>query len=81
MNKDYEHEGLIVYSHNDMCLRVPRKNYFDFINVSRFSLLVGVNESKMRQYKSGLAYPGEKTTKKIISAIHKIGFELSNATI
>lgn len=56
-------------------------NYFDFINVSRFSLLVGVNESKMRQYKSGLAYPGEKTTKKIISAIHKIGFELSNATI
>jgi len=56
-------------------------NYFDFINVSRFSLLVGVNESKMRQYKSGLAYPGEKTTKKIMSAIQKIASELSSATI
>ena len=56
-------------------------NYFDFINVSKFSSLAGVNESKMRQYKSGLAYPGEKTTRKILSAIHRIGLELSNATI
>lgn len=56
-------------------------NYFDFINVSKFSSLVGVNESKMRQYKSGLAYPGEKTTKKILSAIHRIGFELTNSTL
>ena len=56
-------------------------NYFDFINVSKFSSLVGVNESKMRQYKSGLAYPGEKTTKKILSAIHRIGLELSNSTL
>ena len=56
-------------------------NYFDFINVSKFSALVGINESKMRQYKSGLAYPGEKTTKKILTAIHRIGLELSSSTI
>lgn len=56
-------------------------NYFDFINVSKFSSMIGVNESKMRQYKSGLAHPGEKTAKKIILAIHKIGNELINSTI
>lgn len=56
-------------------------NYFDFINVSKFSALVGVNESKMRQYKSGLAYPGEKTTRKILSAVHRIGSELTNSTL
>lgn len=56
-------------------------NYFDFINISKFAALVGINESKMRQYKSGLAHPGEKTTHKILSTIHKIGHELSNSTI
>ena len=47
------------------------------INTSKFAAYVGVNESKMRQYKSGLAFPGEKTTKKILAAIKKIGAELS----
>lgn len=44
-------------------------NYFDFINVAKFAALVGINESKLRQYKSGIAYPGEKTTKKILSTV------------
>lgn len=56
-------------------------NYFDFINVSKFAALVGINESKLRQYKSGIAYPGEKTTKKIISAVGKIASDLSSARL
>ncbi|MBO4605730.1 MAG: pilus assembly protein HicB [Bacteroidales bacterium] len=51
-------------------------NYFDYINISKFASYVGINESKMRQYKSGLAFPCEKTTKKILSAIKQIGNEL-----
>lgn len=54
---------------------------FDFINVSRFAHSAGINESKMRQYKSGVAYPGEKTTRKILDAIHRIGAELSSVSL
>lgn len=54
---------------------------FDFINASRFARCAGINESKMRQYKSGAAYPGEKTTRKIIETIHRIGAELSSVSL
>jgi predicted RNase H-like HicB family nuclease len=56
-------------------------NYFDIINVSKFADYAGINESKMRQYKSGVTCPGEKTTKKILSAIKKIGAEFSMVSL
>ncbi len=56
-------------------------NYFDWINVSKFAQYAGVNESKMRQYKSGVAFAGERITNKILSAIRKLGTELSSATL
>ena len=56
-------------------------NDFDFINASKFAQYAGLNESKMRQYKSGVAYPGERTTEKILSAIHRIGAELSSVSL
>ena len=40
-----------------------------------------INESKMRQYKSGAAFPNEKTTRKILSAIKRIGAELNSVTL
>ena len=52
-------------------------NLFDMLNTSKFASYAGINESKMRQYKCGAAYPGDKVTKKILSAIRKIGAELS----
>ena len=55
--------------------------YFDFINVSQFAKKAGVNESKMRQYKTGLAFASEKTTNKILKAIHTIGEELRAAKL
>ena len=54
-------------------------NYFDYLNVSKFAEFAGINESRMRAYKSGLAYPGEKTTRKILKAIETIGREISAA--
>ena len=50
-------------------------NYFDWINVSQFAKKAGINESKMRQYKNGLAFAGESTTKKILDTIKNIGAE------
>ena len=56
-------------------------NCFDFINVRKFAKYAGVNESKMRAYKSGVAFPGEKVSARIIKAIKTIGSDLSSASI
>ena len=56
-------------------------NFFDYLNVSKFAELVGINESKRRQYKCGIAFPGEKTTKKIAATIQKIAADFSAATL
>lgn len=52
-------------------------NFFDFINVSKFAEYAGINESKMRAYKSGAAYPGEKTSTKIFKAVRRIALDLN----
>ena len=52
-------------------------NYFDFFNVSKFASYAGVNESRMRAYKSGTAFPGERTTRKILKAVQSIVQEMS----
>lgn len=54
---------------------------FDWINVSKFAKAAGINESKMRQYKSGAAFAGESTKNKVLSTIRKMGAELSSATL
>ena len=56
-------------------------NCFDFINVSKFAELAGVNESKMRAYKCGVSFPGEKTTAKILKAIQHIGSEFCSISL
>ena len=56
-------------------------NYFDFLNVSKFADFAGVNESKMRAYKCGAAYPGEKTTRKIMKALDCITRDLRSTIL
>lgn len=48
-------------------------NDFDWINVSAFAKIAGVNESKMRAYKAGVATASEKTTTKILTTLRKMG--------
>ena len=52
-------------------------NFFDFFNVSKFAEFAGINESKLRAYKSGAVYPSEKTMAKISNAVKTIATELS----
>lgn len=56
-------------------------NYFDWINVSAFAKKAGINESKMRAYKSGLAAASEKTMERICSTIKAMGAELCSAAL
>ena len=52
-------------------------NYYDWINVSKFAQAIGINDTLMRQYKVGTAYISERQTKKIETALHKFGNELT----
>lgn len=56
-------------------------NYFDWINISAFAKKAGINESKMRAYKAGVASASEKTLDRILSTIKAMGVELSTATL
>lgn len=54
---------------------------FDFLNVSKFAQYAGINESKMRQYASGVCDPGVKASRKISDALKTIGQTLLEAAI
>ena len=56
-------------------------NFFDWINVTAFAKKAGINESKMRAYKTGLSSASEKTMEKIYATIKAMGVELSSATL
>ena len=56
-------------------------NFLDYINVSKFAEYAGINESKMRAYKSGIVFPGEKTVKKIIIALESITNMLNSVSL
>ena len=71
-------EQIVVEFHYDL---PSFFNFFDIINVSKFAKYAGINESKMRAYKSGLSFPGEKTTEKIAKAISQLGRELSAVSL
>lgn len=56
-------------------------NDFDWINVSAFAKVAGINESRMRAYKNGLAHASEKTLIKISNAVKTIATTLSTASL
>lgn len=56
-------------------------NYFDWINISAFAEQAGINELKMRAYKSGLATASEKTINRILSTIKTMGAAMSAASL
>ena len=53
-------------------------NCFDWINASQFAKRAGINESQMRQYKSGIASASEATMRKIVGTVKKMGAELQS---
>lgn len=56
-------------------------NYFNWINISKFAQAAGINESKMRQYKTGKAFASERTKNTIESTIHKMSEELASVEL
>lgn len=56
-------------------------NCFDWINVTAFAKKVGINESKMRAYKAGLATASEKTLAKMVDTVKDLAAELSAVSL
>ncbi len=56
-------------------------DYYNWINVSKFAKIAGINSSLMRQYKKGLSYISEKQANKIEVALHKLGNELTEISL
>ena len=54
---------------------------FDWINITKFAQAAGVNESKLRLYKVGKAFAGERTRAKLQAAVRRMGAELSSASL
>ncbi len=52
-------------------------NYYNWINVSQFAKIAGIHPGLMRQYKAGDTYISETQTRKIESALHRLGSELA----
>lgn len=52
-------------------------NDYNFINVSKFAQVAGINASLMRQYKTGNQYISENQVLKIEDALHKIANEIA----
>ena len=52
-------------------------NCYQFINVSKFARIAGINASLMRQYKSGNQYISENQVRKIEITLHKIAHEFA----
>ena len=53
----------------------------DYINISKLAQRTGMNSSLLRQYASGIKFPGESQIKKIENAIHQIAEELKQTKI
>lgn len=56
-------------------------NCFDWINISAFAKQAGINESKMRAYKAGLATASESTVAKILNTIHTMGAAMNAVSL
>jgi len=56
-------------------------DYYNWINVSKFAKIAGINASLLRQYKKGLSYISEKQANKIEVVLHKLGNELTAVSL
>jgi predicted RNase H-like HicB family nuclease len=52
-------------------------NFYSWINATQFAKIVGINASLMRKYKAGITCISEAQTKKIESALHRLGEALT----
>jgi hypothetical protein len=79
VNLAFEEEGF-VYSIEEIELSYDMESFFNFykvINAKALSERIGMNQSLLSQYISGIKKPSAKQAHRILQGVHQIGRELS----
>lgn len=79
VNLAFEEEGF-VYSFEEIELIYDMESFFNFykvINAKALSERIGMNQSLLSQYISGIKKPSAKQAHRILQGVHQIGRELS----
>jgi transcriptional regulator with XRE-family HTH domain len=78
VNLAFEEEGYI-YSFDEIELIYDMESFFNFykvINAKALSERIGMNQSLLSQYISGIKKPSAKQAHRILQGVHQIGREL-----
>lgn len=78
VNLSFEEEGF-VYTINEIELSYDMESFFAFykvINAKALSKRIGMNQSLLSQYISGIKKPSSKQAHRILQGVHQIGKEL-----
>jgi len=81
LNLLLEHEGKALATEKEITVKFDLQQFFDFykgLNINALSKKIGVNNSLISQYKSGLKMPSEKQAQKIFAGIKSYGNELAS---
>lgn len=79
VNLSFEEEG-IEYSIAEIILKPDLQSFFEFykvINAKALSERIGMNQSLLAQYISGIKKPSTAQTRRILQGVQQVGKELS----
>jgi hypothetical protein len=82
VNLAYEEEG-ITYNNDEIKFTFDMESFFAFykvINAKALSERIGMNQSLLAQYIKGIKKPSPVQAKRILTGVHQIGKELSEAS-
>jgi hypothetical protein len=83
LNFHYEEDGITI-TKEVLNLNFDFRTFFQnykAINARFLAERIGMNQSLLAQYTSGVKTPSEKQLKKIVEGIHSIGEELNDLTL
>ena len=83
LNFHYEEDGITI-TKEVLNLNFDFRTFFQnykAINARFLAERIGMNQSLLAQYTSGVKKPSEKQLKKIVEGIHSIGEELNDLTL
>ncbi len=79
INSWFEHKNQPLINENNIEISLDLPQFFDYykeINAKAISKRIGMNESLLSQYVTGVKKPSEKQKIRILSGIRELGIEL-----
>ncbi len=80
LNLHFEDQGIVI-SESDLKFTLELAEFFEFykvINAKALSERIGINQSLLAQYISGLKKPSTKQSNRILKEVQNVGKELAN---